>query len=88
MLETNVGHFIVSSVLDRLVLDLREVYTSSPFPLLHDGGEPGAAAEEIVTPRMLLSHTSGTDDGFGFPGYAPRAPAATGASAAISSLIE
>jgi len=36
-----------------------------------------SSSGEVVTPRMLMSHTSGTDDGFGFPGYVPDAPRPT-----------
>ena len=38
---------------------------------LHSWALPrlGASGSQPITPRMLLSHTSGLDDGLGFPGY-------------------
>jgi CubicO group peptidase (beta-lactamase class C family) len=51
--------------LDQDINTILKSWRLSPRPL---------AQGEIVTPRMLMSHTSGTDDGFGFPGYNPEAP--------------
>lgn len=45
--------------------DINDILTSWKLP-------PSELARGApVTPRMLMSHTSGLGDGFGFPGYAP-----------------
>jgi CubicO group peptidase (beta-lactamase class C family) len=51
--------------------DINRLLTSWQVP------ESDLNRSQPVTPRTLLSHTSGSDDGFGFPGYDPGAPRPT-----------
>ena len=51
--------------------DINDILTSWTL----DGGE--FTKDRPVTPRSLMSHTSGLGDGFGFPGYDPSGPIPT-----------
>jgi CubicO group peptidase (beta-lactamase class C family) len=46
-------------------------------PILRLWKLPPGPTNEPVTPRELMSHTSGTGDDLGFPGYPPDTPLPT-----------
>jgi CubicO group peptidase (beta-lactamase class C family) len=61
----------------RLVQDGRFSLDEDINKILKSWHVPQNKPGDPVTPRSLMSHTSGADDGFGFPGYAPSAPLPT-----------
>jgi CubicO group peptidase (beta-lactamase class C family) len=62
----------------RLVQEARLALDEDVNKILTSWKVPAATAWQApVTPRTLMSHTSGSDDGFGFPGYDPGAPLPT-----------
>lgn len=64
--------------LSKPVTAMGALYLAQSKKLDLDAGVNAALASwkvpAAVTPRSLLSHTSGAADGFGFPGYLPGAP--------------
>jgi CubicO group peptidase (beta-lactamase class C family) len=63
----------------RLVQEHRLALDANVNTTLKSWQVPGSelTRDQHVTPRALFSHTSGADDGFGFPGYDPAAPLPT-----------
>jgi CubicO group peptidase (beta-lactamase class C family) len=63
----------------RLVQEKRLDLDADINSIVHAWQVPDAewSRRQPVTPRSLFSHTSGADDGNGFPGYAPGAPLPT-----------
>lgn len=63
----------------RLVQERRLTLDTDVNTILKSWRVPNSefARDRSVTPRALFSHTSGSDDGFGFPGYDPAAPLPT-----------
>lgn len=63
----------------RLVQDRRLTLDADINTIIKSWRVPSSelTRSQPVTPRSLFSHTSGADDGFGFPGYDPKTPLPT-----------
>jgi CubicO group peptidase (beta-lactamase class C family) len=70
---------VTAMALMKLVQDGRVTLDADVNTMLRSWRVPASefTRAQPVTLRSLLSHTSGADDGFGFPGYAPQLPRPT-----------